>query len=1255
MEFVEDGPDVPERLLQAHEEGNVVFFCGAGIAIPAGLPSFGSLVNKLYDELGVIPDGIQKMALSKHQYDTAISLLESVNDNPTWRTSVREKMAQLLVPTRTGDKATRTHNALLELSRTPKKQTRLITTNFDKIFEGVIKEKSLKIRSFQAPLLPVPKSRWDGLVYLHGLLPDDNSAADLDQLVVSSGDFGLAYLTERWAARFVSELFRSYTVCFIGYSLDDPILRYMMDALAADKLLGENPPEMFAFGSYSSGKYDDEYQRWKSKNVTPILYKMKSHHFNLHETLVKWSEIYRDGLNGKQQIVVTTAFTNPSLTSQNEYNTKRLVWALSDSTGFAAKTFSTMVPSPPLLWLFAFDTFELFKRDLSRFDVLDSTFDASYKFSLLDRPAKSSLAQNMSFLRAVPSETKLDPIMRHLVRWLTTHMDNPDLILYICNRGGRLHFDFEKKVRHELQEQLERRSCDDTKYFQEKAKISNEYAVSKEMFAIWDLLLNGYLSNDCFSTDLYSWSHNYRISGLSIGLKRELLRILTPRVLLKKRSGFWNESSTNPFRALFDWEFALNTSSAHSGIANLKRHSPWVAESSELIFDFSLLLQEVMELRVIFHEVSEKEDFSYLYQPSIKEHEQNKDFRDWTVLIELTRDSWLALNNKKPSLAAKVASDWWLIPFPIFKRLALFAASEKSAVLPEIVIEWLSEDNSYWLWNLNTQREVLQLLPNLHGELSLSQLNRLIDLIVKGPSREMFRDDLTDEEFIDRKSRGIWLRLEKLENSGLELGEDASDILIDIKNKYPKWKFSEDGSDEFPVWTGGQYLFDQFEETPADFPDLLRWLEENKDFDHWAENDWSARCENDFQVTSDVLITLYEKNVLTPEAWRGAIRIWAEDSELNDLAWTKIHGLLLGAGVDLLAEISWDLCRWIERRLKNGKLDEYEFMQFFDLLVKVPHEVDIDQYHDPLNAAINHPIGMMTENLFKWWYTTKPQGDGGINSTFRLKIQTLLNTPGQNSYFAKAIITSNLLQLYRADAIWTESTIMTWFDWEDNELSTLSWRSFLWSAKLHRGLLSSLKPYFLATASHFSQLNTQSERYAQLLTYTALQQYPEYKLTDFAEPVKILPEDGLQQVASSLEDGLSNSGEKRSEYWNNRVKPFLKKVWPKEANINEETVNQLALLCIEAREHFDEAFNILKHFLYHTRYNDHVITTLGNTNILEKFPESALLLIDMIIGEPEYRPACNLEPCLAQIRAQKPDCANMPEFIRLWQIVQCYR
>lgn len=58
MQFVHHGPDVPERLLQAHEDGRVVFFGGAGISYPARLPGFSGLVDKLYTALAATPDAV---------------------------------------------------------------------------------------------------------------------------------------------------------------------------------------------------------------------------------------------------------------------------------------------------------------------------------------------------------------------------------------------------------------------------------------------------------------------------------------------------------------------------------------------------------------------------------------------------------------------------------------------------------------------------------------------------------------------------------------------------------------------------------------------------------------------------------------------------------------------------------------------------------------------------------------------------------------------------------------------------------------------------------------------------------------------------------------------------------------------------------------------------------------------------------------------------------------------------------------------
>jgi len=142
-------------------------------------------------------------------------------------------------------------------------------------------------------------SRWDGLVYLHGLLPEGDDPTALNNLIVSSGDFGLAYLSERWASRFVTELLIGYTVCFVGYSAEDPVLRYMLDALSANRLRGESSQEVFAFASYRAAQYDEERQAWNAKGVTPILYLENASHEFLHHSLHEWAKLYRDGLTGK--------------------------------------------------------------------------------------------------------------------------------------------------------------------------------------------------------------------------------------------------------------------------------------------------------------------------------------------------------------------------------------------------------------------------------------------------------------------------------------------------------------------------------------------------------------------------------------------------------------------------------------------------------------------------------------------------------------------------------------------------------------------------------------------------------------------------------------------------------------------------------------------------------------------------------------------------------------------------------------------
>lgn len=156
MQFVRNGPEVPERLLQAHEDGRVVFFCGAGISYPARLPGFSDLVKGLYERLAVRPNAIQAAAIKAGQFDTAIGLLEA--DIVGGRGTVRKELAGILTPNLGAPNATATHDALLTLGKGRDGSTRLITTNFDRLFEEVLASKAIAVQRFEAPYSPCRRS-----------------------------------------------------------------------------------------------------------------------------------------------------------------------------------------------------------------------------------------------------------------------------------------------------------------------------------------------------------------------------------------------------------------------------------------------------------------------------------------------------------------------------------------------------------------------------------------------------------------------------------------------------------------------------------------------------------------------------------------------------------------------------------------------------------------------------------------------------------------------------------------------------------------------------------------------------------------------------------------------------------------------------------------------------------------------------------------------------------------------------------------
>ncbi len=1264
MQFVAKGPDIPDALLQAHEEGRVVFFCGAGISYPAGLPGFKGLVDEIYRLVGTTSTVIEKDAYDRNQFDAMLDLLE--RRIPGQRIAVRTAVAKALKPNLRIKGATDTHTALLQLARNREGVLRMVTTNFDRIFEHVAKRTKQELSTFSAPMLPIPKnSRWNGLVYLHGLLPKKADDTALHRLVFTSGDFGLAYLTERWAARFVSELFRNYVVCFVGYSINDPVLRYMMDALAADRMLGEATPQAFAFGDYGLGQAHSKTIEWEAKGVTPILYEVPSgthDHSALHNTLKVWAETYRDGILGKERIVVSHALAHPSASTQQDDFVGRMLWALSHESGVPARRFADFNPVPPLAWLDVFLEDRYQQGDLTRFGVPPPTkVDEKLRFSLLRRPTSYTHAPRMCLVSGGATNSQWDDVMFNLAHWLVRHLNDPSLIIWLAQYGGQLHDRWSWLIEDKLNHFARLEQTGKMNELEEIRKNAPNAIPEPLMKTLWRFLLTGRVKSPWHELDFYRWKDRLKRDGLTTTLRLELRELLCPKFLLKKPFRWHDEDSDMPERLgqLVDWELVLTADYVHSSLHDLASEH-WSKALPVLKDDFQQLLRDALDLLRELGEADDQSDRSHWDLPSISSHWQNRGFRDWVVLIELLRDSWQVIREYDSKRATHIALDWFDIPYPTFKRLALFAASHDGCIASDQWVDWLINNDAWWLWSVGTQRETMRLLVLQGTNLSPVAGTKLEEAILAGPPRAMYRNDLEAERWQSLMERSVWLHLAKLKESGRTLGESAFQHFTDLSIANPAWKLASNESDEFSHWMSGTGDPDYEERRDIDIAprkrrELVKWLKqplpEKRPF---YEDTWREICRTRFFHSFYALCDLVQEGVWPVERWREALQAWSEVGKV-ERSWRFAAPLVQTISDENLQEIAHSVTWWLEAASKSIDRHETILLTLCQRILRLPHKdtIDTDQ---SVTRAINHPVGHVTMALLNLWFKREPNDNDTLPNDIEPFFAQLCDTKNEQFRYGRVLLASRLIALFRVDPRWTETYLLPLFDWETYPSEAKAvWEGFLWSPRLYRPLLINFKSQFLQTAHHYTELGEHSRQFAAFLTYAALDPVSSYTTQDFQTAIGALPQEGLREAAQALSQALEGSGEQREEYWRNRIQPFWQHIWPKSRDLASNGIAEsLARMSIAARSEFPSALSAVQDWLQPIEHPHYLVHLLHESDLSKRFPVDTLRLLDAIIDNQPWIPK-ELNQCLTAIATSESNLAQDYRFRRLEQYSQRHK
>lgn len=1206
MRWTTGGPDIPPELLRATEDGGLVWFCGAGVSYRAGLPGFKGLIEKVYEFCNVEMDSLESEEFGAGNHDRVLSLLENrIAKKGGAANFVRQAAMRALHLGPAPDLST--HAAILALSTSSSGTCRLVTTNFDEAFERV-GHRDLVIDA--APKLPLPKRTWHGLVHLHGRISDTDPGGST--LVLTSADFGAAYLTEGWAARFITELFRRFTVLFAGYSFEDTVMRYMMDAFAADRALGEGVGKAYALVGVPATQGEREESRWRAKGVIPLLYDDSGNHEPLHASLSRWAERHREGLLGKEAIIVQSGSLRPCKPFDMDPTVSQVVWAVGEKDGHIAGCFARADPVPPIEWLDAFAEAGLLARPAN---------DPSQPVPIADPGYRTR------------NPGPLNPVTARLADWLARHLDKPETLSWVLRSGGCLHPEFRSSIRRHLP----------------------SASLPSALCEIWWALCSPD-APDADIQELVELGQELEAGRWPLSVKHRLQAALTPvlRIGPSVLRGLYADAGPERLGMAWYAEVGVDPRCGNhiTVLQSSIRTSPQRSKILQgLADDLTSHLKRALELFQVAGKADGRHDPGCFDMPSISSHPQNEHLRSWTVLIELLRDGFDELRGQLPDDARRLVERWQSITFPLFKRLSLYAMTVSDLYEPVRGVSILLEDDAWWLWSIYVGREKFRFLLTVWPRLSRSDADLLISSILAGPPRSMYRRDLGEPEFREIADREIWELLMKLQATGGWLPEAASRKLAAVAAEHPEWR-EIDERGEFAVWTSGGWVeptvgrSDGFVGLPD--VDVQGRLADPKSERPEVLREWQGLLASQSERSVVILGGLSEAGLWPPDVWKATIETLLDKRVVAD-HWDSLTELLAVAPDGLFGalarEIAWMLWQ-VSSELAVEADDRY--FTIWDRCMPFAFDLASESIRDPVTTAINAPSGFMAESLLARALLRRPRAAGELGPEFWGRMSRIAAGDGRSFVLARVILASRLSWIHSLDADWAAQNLIPRFSWGQSKEAPLVWQGFLWQSRLTPELWRLIKSDFLCAMTNHEQLGKSKEQMCSVFGYICAHEPFWISAAEAREALRSIDAKGRAAVGSFLFRLLEAAGQKASTLWRNRLGPWVNECWPKDrALVAPESAFSLALMAVASGDAFPEAVSLVSPFLAPTPDYSIVTWKLNETSHPTDHPEEALALLSAIVDVQVRWPDHTIREVLDKIERGQPGLAADPRFRRI--------
>ena len=1252
MRFVPGGPDIPEELLVARDKGDVIFFCGAGVSQHnAHLPNFENLSRKVIGALGSAQDSPARKLLETAAgigaiagvgglvaTDRIFGLLErefEVQD-------VREAVAKAIRPP--DGYGLDAHRVLLDLATSRTGVTRLVTTNFDPLFE----ESAPDLPSWGPPRLPDPRSdhEFRGIVHLHGRVSSDYVKPSDDEFIVSSADFGRAYLSDGWATRFIQALLTRYQIVFVGYSADDPPMQYLLEAL---NLHAGTRARLFALQAGDAG---EAAALWEQRGVRAIPFD-DTHGFGLlWDSLSAWAARARD-VDGWYADVIKRARGGPGAADPHF----RGMLATILSTREGAHQIAGADDTIDARWLLAFDPRQRYapRGNIEPYDDASEKFDPFDVLGLdCDEPPDPEEDDENRFQRRQVPENAFDPLLSNVLDeddrrelstgevrgarssliaampprlvsiglWLDRVAHEP-VALWWAAQQQRLHPQIKRFIEYSIRGAPDR--------FPDAVRKGWQW-----LFAAW--------SDDRRDPDDARYDLEARAArdGWSLSVVRDLAAIYRPQ--LKVQSPFGERDPLN-------WETALPERLISLDVEYPRPHEPLLIPDEHVAYAVSQFRNNLELAIALEREVTGTEQIYLMTSRADDGQDADEDVYGLTGLVVTFQNLMIRLASFDVAAARAEVRRWPTEDEHVFARLRIWAAGRRDFLeageAPAIFLGLADEV----FWGSSHQRDLLYAIRDKWSELTEPDRRALEHRLRTGsyPFAEGVRGGPERAAAYYRLGRLSWLA-----GQGLAFDFDLDAEIAKLREVAPDWTpdagaqvAASDVPQVFTVET--DEAADALLEVPI--PEILPAAQEAGEMriqDRVQREPFQGLAKR-LPVRAFLALAHAARRGEAPRhPWSAFLSSEARRNDGPRMI-AAITARLCRLPIECFRDIAYPVSEWmrdIADRLYDDAKDSLPSL--WERMVKAlqlgstsrPHQRGRSWADDALNA----PVGKLVDLL-----TKDPVRDGlevgsGLPSEWCARVEQLLALPGDLRRQALVMISHRTNWLFAVDRNWVAANLLP-LAMDEGPDGDAFWDGYLWAAQMpSRELFLELKPALTARVVRPRRARNHGNILAGFLLAgwggAAEAEEPERLISDveFREVLIHSDDEFRTQVLWNLERWSSGG----KGQWSQRLLIFLGDIWPKQRALRTSTISSaLANLALSSGDLVPEVVASILPRLVTVRggrLHSLGLDTANPDHAARRFPKAMLDLLEVILPEDPrswpYRTDAVLD-----ILEQSPDVA----------------